>query len=544
MLATALARLDSKNEHMINKNLTMSCVFVAALAVNSAHAQNQPDYQLIQQQIEQSQAILAASKRQLEQFLLADIPAVQIGTAENIEAIKELTAKVATMNVEVQASNSRLVKVKDQLGRTQAIYQAKQRELGAAQQQAQALQDSIRGNSEYLSKQNLDAEQSAVQIEAMNAKTLAAAAEITRLNDYISRADAEVSLRTSLAAQAVDAQGQHLAKLAVLQKELSASESVLAELKRQMMAKNRRIYLEKANWEQFDTQIAGSDTQQVQLSASIQAINNESSSLNAALVSKDQEIADAKIETANKQQQLAKLNAVQTDLGGSQNVLTELKRQMVAKNKRIDAEKANWERIDKQITARNTQQSQLGASIQLKNDEISSINAALLSKDQEIADAKIETANKRQLLTQETKQISVLKNNLRDAGREMRAAKDDLSGSADLGSKELLLKQRLMRDIADSKNGIIILKRNEIDMQAEIQQLQELMARKSNDLAPLRAEIEALRAEKAKITQEQSQQEIKIQDVNKALVDAENSFQTVANQLRLLRAEKQQLLNL
>jgi chromosome segregation ATPase len=619
---------------MNSKKLSISCAIAVILATMPARAQNQPDYQVIQQQIAQSQVVLAASKRQLEQFLLADIPAVQTGTAENIELIKELTAKVATMNVEVQASNSQLARVRDQLSRTQAIYQAKQQELNAAQQRAQALQNTIRDNNERVSKQNLDAEQSTAQISAMAAETTAAATEIARLNDYINRAEAEISRRTALAAQVTQTQEQHLDRLAVLQKESDASQKVLTTLQRRVAAIDQRINAEKANWQQVDKEIADREAQQTQLSSSIKATQNESNALNAAILSKEQEIADAKIASANKQQLLSKLAALQKELSarlktltglqqqmlqkdqrleleknkwqeidktvaggdaqllqriettnseitktkaellskdqemtdamattaskrqllaklsGSQNnlsanqdILAELRGQVVDKNQRIALEKAKWEKIDKTIASRNEQKTQLSARLEAADNETSAIQATLLDKDQEIAATKLETENKKQLLEQEVKQISALKKNLRDAEQRVRAAKKDLSNGDNAGSKEMLIKEKLMRDIADSKKQVVILKRSEIDMQAEIQQLQKLMEGKSEGLAPLRAEIEALRSEKTKTLQEQTQQRIKIKEVNQALVKAENSYQMVANQERELRAEKQKLLN-
>lgn len=398
-------------------------------------------------QIEQSQALLGVAKKRLEQLLLADIPAADTGTQESLEKAKALSGKLAEMGVEIQASNNKLAKVKDQLVRTNTIYQARQIKLQAAQQRAAALEADIQNNTDYISRQSGESQNYNDQIAAMSAQIEEAASETARLNEYIQKADTEVSLRNSLAADVVQEEQQHLA---------------------QVQAKQDRL----------------------------NSLNNE---------------------------------------------LVKLRKQVGGKQQKIAREQTKWAKVDKQIADRNAQQDKLNVSIQSSTNEISSIKAQLLTKDEEIAKAKVTTSRKREELTLEKKQIAALKKRVRSSQQGVRSAQKRLADSGQLVTEEIALKSTLIQEINDSKNQIVILKRSEIDMKAEIQQLAELLDRKSQDLAPLRAEIEVLRSKKSDVLNDQSQQEAQVRGINQQLVAAENRYQGLVNQLNQLRTEKQAL---
>lgn len=398
-------------------------------------------------QIEQSQAILTQAKNRLEQMLLTDIPLVDTGSKDSLEKAKALSASLASMAVEVKASNQQLAKIKDQLLRTQSVYQAKDKEFQIAQSKALQLQTELKNNTDHIAKQEIAGAGFTAQIAAMASQIENASNETIRLNEYIARADAEVSRRKILAAEVIEKEEQHLAQISAKQKQLNVATRSLAKVQRQLDAKNRKV----------------------------------------------------------------------------------------------ESEKENWAKVDKQIADRATQQDTLNTGIQSANSNIASINAELLAKSDEIAAAKVITSRKREELVLEKKQIPPLKKRERVAQQEVRAANKKLSNSEQLLTQELALKDQLIQEIADTKSAIVTLKRSEIDMQAEISQLDKLLDQKNQDMAPLRAELDALRAQKNQILEDQSLQQNKVREINKNLVAAEEAYQSVLSERRNLENEKIQL---
>ncbi|NND82442.1 MAG: hypothetical protein HKN50_08450 [Gammaproteobacteria bacterium] len=244
-------------------------------------------------------------------------------------------------------------------------------------------------------------------------------------------------------------------------------------------------------------------------------------------------------EDAHKQSmraQQAKLRKLEGDIKSTN-------RSNASLDRKLKSEQSTWDKTEAALAKRKAQQETLLASIASGEQRLAELAALRASNDQTLSEAKAVTGDKKARLSELKSEVAQLKKRNRATERDVSTAEKALANSKSQQQRELNAQVKLDSQIEASINTVATLQRNELDMRAEIEQIEQLTTAKLAEIEPLRKEVEALRAKRDAQLEAQSQLQSRVTAINEELIVADARYQSISQEKQQLEAELQSLRN-